>query len=73
MASRHAILVDALYRCALFLVGESKSFDGDLVYSFCLKMLKECMQSPAVDRFPIVRQMHFLLIVKLKFFRLLQC
>ncbi|KAL0912981.1 hypothetical protein M5K25_016406 [Dendrobium thyrsiflorum] len=54
MASRHNILVEALYRCALFLVGESKSFDDDLVYSFCLKMLKECIESPSVDRFPIM-------------------
>ncbi|XP_020573851.1 separase-like [Phalaenopsis equestris] len=52
MISRHTIFIEALYRCALFVVEERKSFDDDLVYSLCLKMLKECTESPLLDRFP---------------------
>ncbi|KAG0485033.1 hypothetical protein HPP92_009112 [Vanilla planifolia] len=54
MAARHNIFVDALYRCALFLAKEVMSFDDILVQRFCVRMLKECIQSSSVDCFPLM-------------------
>ncbi|XP_072953682.1 separase isoform X1 [Typha angustifolia] len=50
----HSLLVNALYRCSVFLATECISFNGDLVQRFCIMMLKECAKSSSEDRFPII-------------------
>ncbi|XP_010908769.2 separase isoform X2 [Elaeis guineensis] len=50
----HLLLVNALYRCSLFLAGESMSFDGYLAKGFCLRTLRECLKSSSMDRFPMI-------------------
>ncbi|KAK8930590.1 putative ubiquitin conjugation factor E4 [Platanthera zijinensis] len=68
MTSRHSDTIEALDRYALFLDEKNKSFDDDdLVYSISLKMLKDCIKSLRVDRFPVVRPMYFLFGMKLQF------
>ena len=58
MGKYHTVLVTALYRCALFLVGECISFDSGLVREFCQKTLTECLQSSS-DCFQNVCCNHF--------------
>ncbi|XP_077213689.1 separase isoform X2 [Tasmannia lanceolata] len=47
----HRLLVGNLYHCALFMAGESHCFDADLVHSFCLTTLAECLKSSRKDWF----------------------
>ncbi|GLT85957.1 hypothetical protein SLE2022_041220 [Rubroshorea leprosula] len=44
------VLVTYLGKCTLFLVGEMKSFDGDLVRTFCIASLAEYANSPIKDQ-----------------------
>ncbi|KAJ4962506.1 hypothetical protein NE237_022445 [Protea cynaroides] len=58
-AKMHGLLVANLNRCALFIVGEYKHFDGDLVYVFCMAAFTECLKSLVKDQFPKVARRIF--------------
>ncbi|KAJ8471851.1 hypothetical protein OPV22_026194 [Ensete ventricosum] len=45
------LLVNTLYKCSLFLVEEYTDFEKELVQRFCLRMLRECINSRSVYHF----------------------
>ncbi|RWW26114.1 hypothetical protein GW17_00009522 [Ensete ventricosum] len=48
------LLVNTLYKCSLFLVEEYTDFEKELVQRFCLRMLRECINSRSVYHFASV-------------------
>jgi separase len=49
------LLVNALSRCAIFLVAESPFFNQKLVHKFCVVTLEECAKPQMIDHLPAVR------------------
>ena len=47
----HLSLVNALFKCSLFLAGECMSFDPELVHNFCMEMSREWLVSSSKDQF----------------------
>ncbi|KAM0870738.1 hypothetical protein ACQ4PT_039815 [Festuca glaucescens] len=51
------LLVNALSRCAIFLVAESSFFNQKLVHKFCVVTLEECEKPQMIDHLPAVAHM----------------